>query len=316
MKKRPRRFTLPHPQPVDALEYPRFSGIATFMRLPHIAQAEELDVALIGIPFDGGTTYRPGPRFGPRHVRQQSAIIRPWNPVLGVNPFEKFRVADYGDFSVNPLSIEDTFARVQKQTEQVLDAGARCASVGGDHSLSLPLLRAVARKHGPVALIQFDAHNDLWDSYFGSRYSHGTPFRRAIEEESIREGQFLQVGLRGQVYDEHDFDFARKHKVKMITAEQFHEQGMGPYLRHLRAFRKQPVYVTLDIDCVDPAYAPGTGTPQVGGFTSMQILNLVRALRGLNIVSCDLVEVSPPYDTGEITSLLAANLLYELLCVL
>jgi agmatinase len=316
MKKQQRRFALPHPQPVDALQYPRFSGICTFMRLPHIPQAEELDVALAGIPFDGGTTYRPGPRFGPRHVRQQSAIIRPWNPVLDVNPFEKYRVADYGDFSVNPLSIEDSFARVQKQAEQVLDAGARCVSIGGDHSLSLPLLRAIARKHGPVALIQFDAHNDLWDSYFGSRYSHGTPFRRAIEEGLIRAGQFLQVGLRGQVYDKHDFDFARQHRVKMITAEEFHEQGMAPYLRHLRAFRKQPVYVTLDIDCVDPAYAPGTGTPQVGGFTSIQILNLVRALRGLNIVGCDLVEVSPPYDTGEVTSLLAANLMFELLCVL
>jgi agmatinase len=316
MKKQPREFKLPHPQPVDALKHPRFSGIATFMRLPHIAQPEELDVAIAGIPFDGGTTYRPGPRFGPRHVRQQSAVIRPWNPVLKVNPFEKYRIADFGDFTVNPLSIEDTFERVEKQMTSVLGAGARCASVGGDHSLSLPILRAVAKKHGPVALIQFDAHNDLWDSYFGSRYSHGTPFRRAIEEGLIRKGRFLQVGLRGQVYDQHDFDFARQHKIKMITAEEFHERGMVLFRRELRAFRKQPVYITLDIDCVDPAYAPGTGTPQVGGFTSLQMLNLVRVLKGLNIVGCDLVEVSPPYDTGEITSLLAANLLYELLCVL
>jgi agmatinase len=316
MKKPPRKFRLPHPEPVDALKHPRFSGIATFMRLPHITQPEELDIAIAGIPFDGGTTYRPGPRFGPRHVRQQSAIIRPWNPVLKVNPFEKHRIADFGDFRVNPLSIEDTFERVEKQMTSVLDAGARCASVGGDHSLSLPILRAVAKKHGPVALIQFDAHNDLWDSYFGSRYSHGTPFRRAIEEGLIRKAKFLQVGLRGQVYDQHDFDFARQHRVKMITAEEFHERGMALFRRQLRVFRKQPVYITLDIDSVDPAYAPGTGTPQVGGFTSIQILNLVRALKGLNIVGCDLVEVSPPYDTGEITSLLAANLLYELLCVL
>jgi agmatinase len=286
------------------------------MRLPHITKPEELDVAIVGIPFDGGTTYRPGPRFGPRHVRQQSAIIRPWNPVLKVDPFAKHRIADFGDFTVNPLSIEDTFERVEKQMNAVLDAGARCASVGGDHSLSLPILRAVAKKHGPVAVIQFDAHNDLWDSYFGSRYSHGTPFRRAIEEGLIREGHFLQVGLRGQVYDQHDFDFAREHKVRMITAEEFHERGMALFRRQLRAFRNRPVYITLDIDCVDPAYAPGTGTPQVGGFTSIQILNLVRALKGLNIVGCDLVEVSPAYDTGEITSLLAANLLYELLCVL
>jgi agmatinase len=316
MKNPPRKYKLPHPEPIDALTYARFSGIATFMRLPHIAEPEELDVALLGIPFDGGTTYRPGPRFGPRHVRQQSAIIRPWNPELKVNPFAKYRIADYGDFSVNPLSIEDTFERVEKQMAPLLEVGTRCVSVGGDHSLSLPLLRAIHKKHGPVALIQFDAHNDLWDQYFGSKYSHGTPFRRAIEEGLIRPGRFLQVGLRGQVYGKHDFDFARKHKVRMITAEEFHASGMRLFRKQLAAFRGQPVYVTLDIDCVDPAYAPGTGTPQVGGFTSVQILQLVRALAGLNIVGCDLVEVSPPFDSGEITSLLAANLLYELLCVL
>jgi agmatinase len=316
MKKVPRNYKLPHPAPMDALTHARFSGIATFMRLPHITQPEELDIALLGIPFDGGTTYRPGPRFGPRHVRQQSAIIRPWNPVLKVNPFAKFRIADYGDFSVNPLSIEDTFQRVEAQMTTVLDAGARPVSVGGDHSLSLPLLRAIAKKHGPVSVIQFDAHNDLWDEYFGSKYSHGTPFRRAIEEGLIREGSFLQVGLRGQVYSEHDFDFARKHKVRMITSEEFHARGMPLFLKQLAAFRGKPIYITLDIDCVDPAYAPGTGTPQVGGFTSFQILELVRALKGLNIVGCDLVEVSPPYDSAEITSLLAANLLHELLCVL
>jgi agmatinase len=315
VKTRKKNFELPHPQPVDALEYARFTGICTFMRLPHIPQAEELDIALLGIPFDGGTTYRPGPRFGPRHVRQQSAIIRPWNPVLNVDPFARHRIADYGDFSVNPLSIEDTFARIERQAGKILDADSRLASVGGDHSISLPLLRAIAKKHGPVGLIQFDAHNDLWDSYFGSRYSHGTPFRRATEEGLIREGKFLQVGLRGQTYGADDFDFAREHKVKMITAEEFHEHGMAPFRRQLAAFKNIPVYITLDIDCVDPAFAPGTGTPQVGGFSSIQILNLVRALKGLNIVSCDLVEVSPPFDTGEITSLLAANLLYELLCV-
>jgi agmatinase len=301
---------------MDALVHARSGGIATFMRLPHITQPEELDIALLGIPFDGGTTYRPGPRFGPRHVRAQSVLIRPWNPVLHVNPFAKYRIADYGDLSVNPLSIEDTFRRVEEQMKPLHDAGTRCISVGGDHSLSLPLLRAITRRHGPVAVIQFDAHNDLWDEYFGSRYSHGTPFRRAIEENLILDGAFLQVGLRGQVYDEHDFDFAKKHKVKMITAEEFHARGIALFRRQLQAFRGKPVYITLDIDSVDPAYAPGTGTPQVGGFTSIQILELVRALRGLNIVGCDLVEVSPPYDSSEITSLLAANLLYELLCVL
>lgn len=235
---------------------------------------------------------------------------------MNVDPFTKYRIADYGDFSVNPLSIEDTFRRVEEQMKPILEAGVRPVSVGGDHSLSLPLLRSIAKVHGPVGLIQFDAHNDLWDEYFGSKLSHGTPFRRAIEEGLLLKGSFLQVGLRGQVYSKHDFDFAREHKIKMITAEEYHAGGIALFRRQLRAFRNKPVYITLDIDCVDPAYAPGTGTPQVGGFTSIQILELVRELKGLNIVGCDLVEVSPPYDTGEITSLLAANLLYELLCVL
>jgi agmatinase len=315
MPKPCRAFRLPHPQPTDALTYARFTGISTFLRLPHITQPEELEIAIIGVPFDGGTTYRPGPRFGPRHVRAQSAIIRPWNPILKLNPFAKFRVADFGDLPVNPLSIEDTFRRIEQGIAPVLDAGARCLCVGGDHSISLPILRAVAKKHGPVCLIQFDAHNDLWDEYFGSKYSHGTPFRRAFEEGLLQDGGVLQVGLRGQVYAEDDFDFAHAHKVRMVTAEEFHAKGMAPVQRHLKASRGKPVYITLDIDSVDPAFAPGTGTPQVGGFSSAQILELVRALRGLNVVGADLVEVSPPYDNGELTSLLAANLLFELLCV-
>jgi len=235
---------------------------------------------------------------------------------LHVNPFAVHRIADFGDLSVNPLSIEDTFRRIEQGITPLLQAGVRCACVGGDHSISLPILRAVAKKHGPVSLIQFDAHNDLWDEYFGSKYSHGTPFRRAFEEGLLHDDGVLQVGLRGQVYGEEDFDFARAHKVRMVTAEEFHKKGMSIVQRHLRSFRRKPVYVTLDIDVVDPAFAPGTGTPQVGGLTSVQMLELVRALRGLSIVGCDLVEVSPPFDTGEITSLLAANLLYELLCVL
>ena len=307
---------MPHPEPTDALTYARFAGVPTFMRLPHITDPEELEVALVGVPFDGGTTYRPGPRFGPRHVREQSAIIRPWNPVLKVNPFANRRTADFGDLPVNPLSIEDTFRRIERGIQPLLQGEVRCVCVGGDHSISLPLLRAVGRKHGPVSLIQFDAHNDLWDEYFGSKYSHGTPFRRAFEEGLLEDGGVLQVGLRGQVYGEEDFDFAREHKVKMVTAEEFHRQGIAVVQKLLRTFRGKAVYVTLDIDVVDPAYAPGTGTPQVGGLTSVQILELVRALRGLRIVGCDLVEVSPPYDTGEITSLLAANLLFELLCIL
>jgi len=316
MRGHTRKYQLPHPEPVDALVHARSGGIATFMRLPHIDKPEELDIALVGVPFDGGTTYRPGTRFGPRGVREQSVLIRPWNPVQSINPFAKYRIADYGDFSVNPLSIQDTFHRVEEQMAPLMEKETRVAAVGGDHSLSLPLLRATSKKYGPLAVIQFDAHNDLWDEYFGCKLSHGTPFRRAMEEGLIREHSFLQVGLRGQVYSAEDFEFAKKHKVEMITAEEFHAHGMKLFREKLQAFHGKPVYITLDIDCVDPAFAPGTGTPQVGGFSSAQIVELVRGLRGLKIVGCDLVEVSPPYDNGSITSLLAANLLYELLCVL
>jgi len=312
---KPKKLSTPRPEPVDALVYPRFSGITTFMRLPHVPRAQELDIALIGIPFDGGTTYRSGARFGPRSVREQSAMIRPWNPVLNVNPFAQWRIADYGDLSINPLSLDDTYDRITNQLNQVADAGARALCVGGDHSILLPILRSVHRKHGPVALVQFDAHNDTWAGYFGSPNSHGTPVRRAVEEGLLLEGSVLQVGLRGQVYSKDDFEFGRQHKFKVITAEQFHRQGLVPVEKVLNRFRGKPVYFTLDIDAVDPAFAPGTGTPQVGGFSSFQILELVRALRGQSFVGADLVEVSPSYDNGNITSLLAANLLYEMLCL-
>jgi guanidinobutyrase len=286
------------------------------MRLPHIPDASRLDVALIGVPFDGGTSYRTGPRFGPRHIREQSAIIRPYNPVLRVSPFDRLRVADYGDLSVNPLSIEDTFDRITAQLKQVLDAGTIPVCVGGDHSILLPILRAIHAAHGPVALIQLDAHSDTWDQYWGMRYSHGTPVRRAIEEGLLAEPNILQIGLRGQLYDAHDMDYVREHQIAVVTAEEFHDHGLAVVREKLKAFEGLKVYLTLDIDVVDPAFAPGTGTPQIGGLSSPQILSLVRTLAGLNFVGCDLVEVSPQYDSSEITSLLAANLLFEQLCLL
>jgi agmatinase len=312
---KPKKSAKPHPRPVDALVYPRFSGVPTFMRLPHIPRAEELDLALIGVPFDGGTTYRPGPRFGPRNIRVQSAMIRPWNPVLKVNPFEKWRIADFGDLSINPLSIEDTYRRIAEQLGEVLRAGARPVCVGGDHSILLPILRAIHKQFGPVAFVQLDAHGDTWGGYFGSPHSHGTPVKYAVEEGLIEEGHALQVGLRGQVYSDGDFEFAHKRHIQIVTSEEFHQGGVELVKRHLKKLRSRPVYLTLDIDVVDPAFAPGTGTPQVGGLSSAQILELVRCLKGLKLVGCDLVEVSPPYDNGEITSLLAANLLFELLCL-
>jgi len=285
------------------------------MRLPAAGTADDLDIAVIGIPFDGGTTYRPGPRFGPRSVREQSAIIRPWNPALNLNPFEKWRMGDCGDLSINPLSLEDTFERITSQLNDVLATGARTACVGGDHSILLPILRSIHKRFGEVALLQLDAHNDTWRGYFGSPHSHGTPVRRAVEEGLLLPKQTLQVGLRGQVYSKDDFDFGRMHGFQAITSEEFHKRGVPLVERALKKLKDVPVYITLDIDVVDPAFAPGTGTPQVGGLSSAQILELVRSLRGLNIVGCDLVEVSPPYDNGSITSLLAANLLYELICL-
>jgi agmatinase len=242
-------------------------------------------------------------------------MIRPWNPVLNVDPFSKWRIADYGDLSINPLSLDDTFARITTQLNEVLAADARTLCVGGDHSILLPILRAIHKKFGPVALVQFDAHNDTWGGYFGSPHSHGTPVRRAVEEGLLLEGSVLQVGLRGQVYSKDDFEFGREHKFSVVTSDEFHRDGLATVEKFLKRLRGKPVYFTLDIDVVDPAFAPGTGTPQVGGLSSFQILELVRSLEGQNLVGADLVEVSPPYDNGEITSLLAANLLYEMLCV-
>jgi len=233
-----------------------------------------------------------------------------------IDPFSKWRIGDYGDLSVNPLSLEDTFERITNQLNEVLAAGARSACVGGDHSILLPILRAVHKRFGPVALVQFDAHNDTWGGYFGSPHSHGTPVRRAVEEGLLLKNAVVQVGLRGQVYSRDDFEFGKQHGFQVMSSEDFHRGGVPAVARMLKRLKGKPVYVTLDIDVVDPAFAPGTGTPQVGGLSSAQIIETVRALKGLNLVGCDLVEVSPPYDNGELTSLLAANLLYELLCVM
>ena len=305
----------PYPSPIDALQYPRFAGISTFMRLPQISDSKRLDVAIIGVPYDGGTSYRPGPRFGPRHIREQSAIIRPYNPVLEVCPFQLMRVADYGDLSVNPLSIENTFDRITNELKPILDANTIPMCVGGDHSILLPILRAIHQAHGPVGLIQLDAHSDTWDEYWGIKYSHGTPVRRAIEEGLLLPGCVLQVGLRGQLYDRRDMDYIRDNGISTVTSEEFHEHGLALVQDKLAQFEGVKTYLSLDIDVVDPAFAPGTGTPQVGGLSSAQIIELVRSLKAVDLVGCDLVEVSPQFDSAEITSLLAANLLFEQLCL-
>jgi agmatinase len=296
---------------------PRFGQIATFMLLPAAESLAGLDVALLGIPYDGGTSYRTGARFGPRAVREQSSLIRPWNPVLKVHPFERLKVADCGDVDVVPISIERTHAAIEAKIDQVVAAGARPISIGGDHSVTLPILRALAKRHGPLAVVHFDAHPDTWDEYFGSKLFHGTPFRRAIEENLIDPKRFIQVGIRGPLYGSEDFEFHDRHGIEVLRIEPIKEQGLAWATGKLARLRGMPLYCSFDIDACDPAYAPATGTPEVGGLSSWEALTLVRSLAGATLVGADVVEVSPPYDgPGQITALLAANLAFELLGVL
>jgi len=304
-------------RPRDPFTSPRFGQIATFMLLPAAASPEGLDVALMGIPYDGGVSYRPGARFGPRAVREQSSLIRSWHPVLKVHPFERLRVADCGDIDVNPSSIEATYAAITAKIDAVVAAGAAPVCVGGDHSITLGILRSLAKRHGPLGIVHFDAHPDTWDQYFGSKYFHGTPFRRAVEERLIDPRRMIQIGIRGPLYGPEDFAFHDEHGIEVVRIEAIKEQGTAPVAARLARLRGAPVYCSFDIDAVDPAFAPGTGTPEVGGLTSYEALALVRALAGLELVGADVVEVSPPYDgPGQVTALLAANLLFELVCLL
>ena len=306
-----------HPRPPDAFVSPRFGQPATFLRLPVIRDPAALDVAILGIPYDGGTSYRPGARYGPRAVRDQSALIRPWNPVLDVAPFDLVRVADWGDVDVVPISIERTFEAIEEQLEPLVAAGVTPLSVGGDHSITLPILRRLARRHGPLGLVHFDAHPDTWDEYFGSKHFHGTTFRRAVEEGVVDPRRVIQIGIRGPLYDADDFEFHRIHGLEAIRIEAVKERGTAWVVERLARLRGGPVYCSFDIDAVDPAYAPATGTPEVGGLTSWEALVLVRALRGMELVGADVVEVSPLFDgPGQITSLLAANLVFELLSLI
>lgn len=297
--------------PIDSLRSPRFAQPATFMRLPYAPSAEDVQIALIGIPFDSGTSYRPGARFGPREIRNQSSLIRPYNPAQKALPFDRFNVADCGDIDIAPNSIEKSFELIEAGIARIVSR-ALPVSVGGDHSVSLPILRAVAKKHGPVGLIHFDAHPDTWDEYFGGKYFHGTPFRRAIEESLVDPKRMIQIGIRGPLYGPEDFEFQQKHGIRWISIDEIRECGVRSVASEMREKAQGKTYVSFDIDCVDPAFAPATGTPEVGGLDSYEAVTLVRALGGLDVVGFDLVEVSPLYDgPGQITSLLAANLLFE-----
>lgn len=304
-------------QPRASFQSPRFAQPATFMRLPYLDDPRGLDVAIVGVPYDGGTSYRPGARLGPREVRAQSSLIRPYSYFQKVAPFDRLNVADTGDVDAPPVSIEKCYEAVEARIGAIADTGATPIVVGGDHSISLPVLRALAKRHGPLGLVQFDAHIDTWDEYFGGKYFHGTPFRRAIEEGIVDGARFIQVGIRGPMYGEDDFDFHREHGITMLDIDQVKARGIESTVAEIRRVVTGPAYMTFDIDAVDPAFAPGTGTPEVGGLSSHDAQLLVRGLAGLSLVGGDIVEVSPVFDgPGQITALLAANLMFEFLCVL
>src|SRR5262249_49824780 len=277
-------------QPRASFQSPRFAHPATFMRLPHVEDPRGLDVAIVGVPFDGGTSYRPGSRLGPRAIRDQSSLIRPYNYFQKVAPFDRLNVADAGDVDAPPVSIEKAYDAIETRIADIAAAGARPIVVGGDHSISLPVLRALAKKHGPLALVQFDAHIDTWDEYFGGKYFHGTPFRRAIEEGIVDGRRFVQVGIRGPMYGEDDFDFHREHGITMIDIDQVKARGIESAVARVREIARGAAYMTFDIDGVDPAFAPGTGTPEVGGLTSHDALHLVRGLGGRHLAGRHVVD--------------------------
>lgn len=303
--------------PRDAFVSPRFAQPATFMRLPYRTDLAGVDIAILGVPFDGGTSYRPGARFGPREIRAQSSLVRPYNYFQKIAPFDRLTVVDAGDVDASPISLERAYESIESTVSSIVSAGATPVIAGGDHSISLPILRALARAHGPLALVQFDSHVDTWEQDFGSPYFHGSSFWHAVNERLVDPARFIQVGLRGPMYGEDDFAFQRERGVTVRDIGQVRERGIAATIDDIRRVATGPAYVTFDIDVVDPAFAPGTGTPEVGGLTSEEAQRLVRGLDGLQLVGCDLVEVSPPFDgPGQITALLAANLLFEMVCVI
>jgi agmatinase len=300
--------------PVDATRVPRYGGPATFARLPRLDEVSRADVVVVGVPFDSGVSYRPGARFGPGHIRASSRLLRPYNPALDVSPFAAQQVADAGDIAVNPFDIAEAIGQIEEGAATLADHGSRLVTLGGDHTIALPLLRVIARQHGPVAVLHFDAHLDTWDSYFGAPYTHGTPFRRASEERLIDREHSLHIGIRGPLYDARDLTDDGVLGFQVIRAtdfEEFRVAGVIERMKHRLGGR--PVYVSVDIDVLDPAHAPGTGTPEAGGVSSRELLAILRSLADLHVVGADIVEVAPAYDHAEITGIAAAHVGYELL---
>ena len=295
---------------------PRYAGIATFMRCPAVGDPREADIAILGIPWDGGTTNRPGARHGPRALREQSSLIRRVHPVTKRSPFELCRVADLGDTPVNPVEIVATRAAITARVAEVAAAGATPLCAGGDHLVTLPILRALGRD-APLGLVHVDAHSDTWDTFFGSRYTHSTPFRRAIEEGLVDPRRSIQIGLRGSMHSAADNDWALAQGIRMIAMEELRDIGIAAAVAEaLRVAGDGATYLSFDIDSVEPAFAPGTGTPEIGGITPWEAMQIVRGLAPLDLVGADLVEVSPPLDVGGVTALLGATLMWEMLCIL
>ncbi len=306
-----------HYQPLDAMVYPRFSGIRTFMRLPHVTDLAGVDFAVVGVPFDTGGTYRVGARFGPEGIRSESVLLRPYNPALEIDIFNYCSGVDYGDLPVTPGYLPESHRQIEAGAKAVFDSGAIPLFLGGDHSVSLPLLRAAAATQGPLALVHFDSHSDLWPGYFGGKDTHGTPFRRALEERLIDPARSSQIGLRGSLYEAEDARMPYEAGFQVITGPELHAQGIPATLAQVLArVGDGPAYLSFDIDFVDPTFAPGTGTPEVGGFTGYEALHLVRGLAGVNFVAFDLVEVMPMYDPARSTCLLAANVVYEFISLI
>nr|WP_276593227.1 agmatinase [Pseudomonas sp. GM_Psu_2] len=296
---------------------PRFGGIASMLRLPHLASPQGLDAAFIGIPLDIGTSLRSGTRFGPRQLRSESVMIRPYNMATGAAPFDSLSVADLGDVAINTFNLLDTVRLIEAHYDRVLEHDVIPLTLGGDHTLTLPILRAMKKKYGKIGLVHVDAHADVNEHMFGEKIAHGTTFRRAVEEGLLDCDRVVQIGLRAQGYAADDFDWCREQGFRVVQAEECWHRSLTPLMAEVRErVGGGPVYLSYDIDSIDPAWAPGTGTPEIGGLTTIQALEIIRGCRGLELVGCDLVEVSPPYDTTGNTALLGANLLYEMLCVL
>ncbi len=304
-------------QPLGGNDMPRFGGPATMMRLPSQADAVGLDVAFIGIPMDIGTSNRPGTRLGPRAIRDESRMLRPYNMATGAAPFEHLQVADVGDVAINTFDLKKSVGIIERFYDGVLAAGAKPLTLGGDHTLTWPILRAIKARHGPVALIHVDAHADINDTMFGETVAHGCPFRRAWEDGCLQDDRVFQIGLRGTGYGPDDFNWARERGWNVVQAEACWYRSLAGLMARVRGVvGDAPVYLSFDIDSLDPAFAPGTGTVEPGGLSIWQGLEIVRGCAGLNLVGGDLVEVSPPYDPSGNTALIGANLLYEMLCVL